>query len=94
MSEVRLSGYLRCKNDSEADLVKEYLPKHIALTRAEPGCISFEVNPTANTLVWKVEERFASSGAFRAHQARVAVSEWGKMTSEIARDYTVTGLSE
>lgn len=92
MGEVRLSGYLRCKNDSEAELVKEHLPAHIALTRAEPGCISFEVTPTADTLVWTVEECFADSDAFRAHQERVAASEWGAMTSGIARDYTVTGL--
>ncbi len=94
MSPVHLSGHLRCKNSAEADLVAQYLPKHIELTLAEPGCVSFEVTPTESPLVWRVEEHFADSDAFRTHQARVVASEWGTMTSEIARDYTVTGLTE
>lgn len=94
MSEVQLSGYLTCKNSSEADLVVEYLPEHVALTRAEPGCISFVVEQSDNPLVWTVKERFTDSEAFRAHQARVAASAWGSMTSAIERDYTVVGLED
>lgn len=94
MSEVRLSGYLNCKNLTEAALVVEYLPEHIALTRAEAGCISFEVQPADSPLVWTVEERFADSDGFRAHQARAAASVWGSRTSAIERHYTVVGLPE
>ncbi|WP_427870763.1 putative quinol monooxygenase [Leucobacter luti] len=94
MREVRLSGYLKCKDGAEAALVLEYLPEHLALTRAEPGCISFEVAPSGSPLVWTVEEHFASSAAFRAHQARVAASVWGRTTSAIERDYTVVGLTD
>lgn len=94
MREVRLSGYLKCKDSAEAALVSEYLPEHLALTRAEPGCISFQVTRSDNPLVWTVDEHFASSDAFRAHQARVVASVWGSMTSAIERDYTVVGLTD
>lgn len=92
MDNVRLSGLLRCKNLEEADVVTSYLPEHVELTRNEPGCISFEVSPTQDPLVWSVEERFTDPEAFRAHQERAASSPWGRMTSAIARDYTISGL--
>ncbi|MFJ2618949.1 putative quinol monooxygenase [Glutamicibacter sp. NPDC087344] len=92
MSEVCLSGRLICQNSSESGLVAEHLPLHTELTRAEPGCISFEVAPSDNPLVWLVEERFTNAEAFRNHQARVAGSLWGRVTREIIRDYEVTGL--
>ncbi|WP_308470940.1 putative quinol monooxygenase [Clavibacter michiganensis] len=74
-------------------LVVENLPEHIMLTRAEPGCLSFEVTQTTDPLVWRVEERFEDEEVFRAHQARVASSEWGRITSQIERRYVVEGLS-
>ncbi|WBU38363.1 putative quinol monooxygenase [Homoserinibacter sp. YIM 151385] len=94
MSEVRLAGQLVCKNADESAPVRRYLPAHIELTEAEPGCISFEVTPTEDPLIWIVTERFAHADAFTAHQARVAGSEWGRMTAGIARDYTVSGLTD
>jgi quinol monooxygenase YgiN len=66
------------------------LPDHIRLTRDEPGCLSFEVTPSADPLIWQVEERFADRAAFDAHQARVVQSDWGAQTKGITRDYTVT----
>lgn len=93
MSDVRLTGQLVCKNQDEAQLVSEHLPKHIALTRAEPGCLSFEVVRSADPLVWHVEEHFGNESAFRAHQDRVASSEWGRVTLGIERRYSTRGLS-
>lgn len=93
MSDVCLTGQLVCKNLDEAQLVSEYLPEHIALTRAEPDCISFEVIRTADPLIWQVEEHFGNESAFRAHQDRVASSEWGRTTREIERRYSSRGLS-
>ncbi|WP_345800905.1 antibiotic biosynthesis monooxygenase [Microbacterium sp. AZCO] len=92
MAEVRLHGSLVCADDAQADLVRANLAAHVALTRAEPGCLSFEVTPTQDGLVWRVEEFFADSAAFRAHQQRVAASEWGRTTAGIERQYTVEGL--
>lgn len=40
MSEVRLTGQLLCESSEQAELVVQHLPMHMALTRAEPGCIA------------------------------------------------------
>ncbi|WP_299961872.1 antibiotic biosynthesis monooxygenase [uncultured Roseobacter sp.] len=94
MTEVRLTGRLICATPDEAARVRSALPAHIALTRAEPGCLFFEVTPTENPLIWAVSERFADSAAFEAHQARADASVWAAQTTSIARDDTVTGLPE
>ncbi len=89
---VQLSGFLRCATDDEVAIVAEHLPRHIELTRAEPGCLSFEVIQTEDPRVWSVEERFTGPDGFRAHQARVVASEWGQATQGIQRDYEIVGL--
>lgn len=91
MCEIVLTGRLICKTAEETELVAKLLPTHIELTRAEPGCISFEVTRTADPLVWQVEERFVNQPAFEAHQNRVSASEWGTRTSEIVREYIIMG---
>lgn len=91
-TEVTLTGTLICKSAAEAARVRAALSAHIALTRAEAGCISFDVLPTLDPLVWSVAERFADADAFRAHQARAAASEWAAQTTGIARDYTIVGM--
>lgn len=90
--EVCLSGQLVCHTQDQADIVRNHLPLHLALTRAEPGCRSFDVITTSNPLIWQVEERFEHAAAFGAHQKRVASSEWGQATAGIERRYSVLGL--
>ena len=87
---VTLSGELRCADDAEAALVRAHLPMHLELTRAEPGCLSFEVDATDDPHVWRVAETFANEAAFEAHQRRTAASAWGTHTSGIARRYTTS----
>lgn len=70
----------------------QHLPLHIALTRAERGCLSFEVNLTQDPLVWLVDEQFQDAASFQTHQQRVAASEWGKATAGIKRRYEVRGV--
>ncbi|WP_244310958.1 putative quinol monooxygenase [Corynebacterium hindlerae] len=89
---IRLTGTLRCATKEDAQLVSNYLPAHVALTCAEPGCLMFEVTPTEDPLVWQVREEFTDRDAFELHQRRVQASAWGKATSHIARDYHVTDL--
>ncbi len=73
--------------------MRAHLPAHLALTRAEPGCLAFDVDPTDDPLVWRVEERFADEAAFDAHQRRVAASAWGTATAGIDRRYEIRGRS-
>ena len=90
MTQVVLSGQLVCADDAELAVVQQHLPRHVELTRAEPGCVSFEVHQTGDALVWQVDETFVDDAAFAAHQERVSASEWGRVTAAIERRYAVT----
>jgi quinol monooxygenase YgiN len=87
---IHLRGRLICASHAQARAVIMALPDHIRLTRAEPGCLSFDVTPSDDPLIWQVAECFADRAAFDAHQARLAGTEWAVQTAGIARDYTIT----
>jgi quinol monooxygenase YgiN len=90
MGIVRLTGQLICTTPADAAIVRAYLPTHIALSRAEPGCLSFNVQQTDDPLVWHLDESFADQAAFDAHQARTRASEWYQKTAHIRRAFAVT----
>ncbi|WP_026533769.1 putative quinol monooxygenase [Arthrobacter sp. H14] len=92
MNNVRLSGQLVCDGPDQVAIVMQHLPLHMELTRAEEGCLSFEVKPTQEPFVWQVDEQFRDATAFQAHQKRVADSEWGRLTAGIERRYIVEGI--
>ncbi len=83
-----LTGRLICRDDAEAGIVRAHLADHVRLTRAEPGCLSFEVAQEDDPLVWTVNEAFTDRAAFEAHQARTRASAWGTATTEIQRDFS------
>jgi len=86
---IRLSGQLLCGSAEEAAIVARHLPDHIRLTRAEPGCLSFDVVQTADPLVWQVDETFTDQAAFAVHQARTGTSDWARTTADIPRRYNM-----
>lgn len=92
MTEVHLSGQLVCRDNDDVAVVVQHLSRHVALTRAEVGCVSFCVTVTDDPLVWQVDEWFRDAAAFRTHQDRVARSAWGRATVGIERRYTIEGL--
>ncbi|WP_253279547.1 putative quinol monooxygenase [Loktanella sp. 3ANDIMAR09] len=71
------------------DAVRAALPAHIALTRQETGCITFDVAETTPG-VFTVSETFADQAAFDTHQQRAGASEWAEVTAGLPRNYTVT----
>lgn len=89
---VILTGTLRCRDAADTALVAELIGTHVALTRAEAGCVSFNVAQTDDPLIWQVDEEFVDAAAFEAHQARAKASEWGQRSAAIPRDFKVTGL--
>ncbi len=91
--EVRVSGELVCADEDQWHIVADHLPEHIALTRAEPGCLFFEVMPKDRSLAWEVSEGFHDEAAFRAHRVRVAGSAWARATAGIERRYVIEGLA-
>jgi len=86
---IRLTGQLVCQTMQQAETVAQHLPEHIRLSRAEVGCIKFDVQQTDNPLVWQVDETFANQSAFEAHQRRTRESVWWKETASIARNFKV-----
>lgn len=90
---IELAGELICVSPQEADVVRAYLPDHVALTREEEGCVLFEVLPVGGG-VWTVHELFTDMKAFEAHQARVQASEWGRATAAIRRNYDVREVAD
>ncbi|MVA82063.1 antibiotic biosynthesis monooxygenase [Agrobacterium vitis] len=89
MTKVFLDGHIDVPED-RLEAVEAALPIHIALTRAEPGCLSFNVEacPTISGR-FLVSEVFVDQASFDAHQQRTKTSNWFTVTQGIARDYTV-----
>lgn len=90
MGQVRLTGRLICRGAQDLEILRSELAGHVSLTRAEPGCLSFEVCPSDDPLIWQVDECFADRAAFEAHQRRTRASAWGTATAGIPRDYEIS----
>ena len=91
MAKVYLDGQLVAHSAAEHAVVDLYLEDHIALTRAEPGCLSFSVTPDpARPTRLIVTEEFRDRAAFEAHQARAQASPWAEVTQGIPRQYQIS----
>ncbi|MGB8622268.1 MAG: putative quinol monooxygenase [Paracoccaceae bacterium] len=87
---LHLSGTLTCTPE-DLDAVLAALPEHIRLSRAEPGCLSFEVaQSAADPCVLEVSESFRNRAAFEAHQTRTRASAWWRVTAHVQRAFTVS----
>lgn len=84
---MRLRGQLICADAAEAQAVRTHAPAHITATRAEPGCVLFEITPTDDPMVWEVMEAFRTRADFDAHQIRTRDSAWFTATRSILRDF-------
>ena len=90
---VTLEGYIDVP-EPQRMTVRSALPTHIRLSRAEPGCLRFDVTEDADvTGRFHVSEAFIDAAAFKAHQTRAQASDWAKITAGIERHYQVTGLA-
>lgn len=87
MGVIRLAGRLTCLPEDAAS-VRRALDEHIRLSRAEPGCLSFDVTETA-PCEFTVVERFVDRAAFDAHQTRTRASDWWRVTSHMPRSFEV-----
>lgn len=91
-NQIRLTGTMTCPPDRLSE-VRAALPDHIRLTRAEPGCIRFEVTETAEGR-FEVDELFVDQAAFEAHQTRGGASPWAEITAGLPRDFKVFQVGE
>lgn len=83
---VGLSGRLTCADAGQMMTALSLLPDHIALSRAEPGCLHFDLWQDEDPLVWHLSELFVDAEAFAAHGARTRDSAWGRESTAITRD--------
>jgi len=87
--KIYLSGYLDVP-ENRREAVADALPHHIELTRAEPGCLSFEVVLSDDIPGrYLVSEVFTNEEAFDAHQGRMKSSHWFAVTQGIPRNYNI-----
>ena len=91
---IRLRGHMICLTTEESAAVRWHLAQHMALTRAEAGCISFDVTATDDPLVFEVMECFRTRADFDAHQTRTRASPWFEATRHILRDYRIEELGD
>lgn len=85
---IQLTGTLTCSPET-AHIVRAALPDHIRLSRAEPGCIRFDVTEKTPG-IFTVSEEFVDQTAFDAHQKRTRESVWWATTQHMPRDFKVT----
>jgi len=90
---IRLTGTLTCASPEDLIIVDTYLPDHIRLSRAEPGCQSFTVRQSADPLVWLLDETYTDRAAFEAHQTRNRALVWWQVSHGLVRDFQVTHLT-
>jgi quinol monooxygenase YgiN len=91
MTKVTLKGHILVP-DKDLESVRRALPRHIKNTLAETGCLSFEIIPDKeNVNRFFVFEEFKDMESFKAHQNRVATSEWGAVSVGVERHYEITG---
>lgn len=83
----RLEGHIDVPAGQQ-DAVRVTLNDHIQLTRAEPGCIFFHVEPDDDHPGrFLVSEAFVDKAAFEVHQARAGNSPWAKASADVSRHY-------
>ncbi|MBC9247051.1 GNAT family N-acetyltransferase [Paracoccus sp. 11-3] len=85
---LALSGRLICADTAQMLLAMDLLPDHVRLSRAEPGCLRFDIAQDSDPLIWNLSELFINRAAFEAHQDRTAASTWGQNSKDLTRDYT------
>lgn len=84
--QVALSGRLICADLDQLKIVLDHVPAHIAASRAEPGCLFFDIAQTDDPLVWQVEELYTDEAALTAHKARTIASLWAEKSAALTRD--------
>lgn len=90
MSRVRLTGTITIPVAEQA-VMRPLLDAHIALSRAEPGCLRFDISQDPDdAAVFRLDELFEDEDAFAHHQTRTKASEWGRRSAHLVRAFTRT----
>ncbi len=88
--QIYLQGHITVPMD-RLEQVRQALPEHIALTRAEEGCLSFDVvEDCEQPGRFYVSEEFENQAAFDVHQERTTRSSWFEIKQGISREYCIS----
>ena len=91
MANYVINGTITCAPD-ELDMFLSAVAEHIALTRAEPGNLEFDIRQSEpDSCKFLVTERFVDRAAFDAHSNRTRASEWWGKTNHIPRELEYSG---
>ena len=71
---IALTGRLICADPAQLMTALTLLPDHVDQSRAEPGCLRFDLRQDEDPLVWHLSELFTDGEAFAAHQQRTKAS--------------------
>ena len=86
---IELTGYIDVP-EGRREAIAAAIPLHIELTRAETGCVRFDVTPDPEVEGrYNVSELFTDRESFDAHQARVKASAWGEISAGMRREYSI-----
>lgn len=76
---------------ADADLIARLMRDHERQSRAEPGCLVFEIfRSMSDPMRFAVREIFVDRPSFEAHQARTRDSDWWQQTAHIERAYRIS----
>ena len=89
--QVYLAGHMRVP-ESERSAVLAALSNHVALSRAEVGCLRFDVTQDeTQPSKFHVLEVFASQQSFEVHKERSRESPWAAASKNCPSDYVIKG---
>lgn len=84
---ISLSGHLRCDDVGQLLRALDLLPEHAELSRAEPGCLRFDMAQTDDPLIFTLNELYADDEAFQSHRERLHNARWGAESKGIGRAF-------
>lgn len=89
MGKVILRGHIQVP-PGDLEAVEAELGIHIQLTRAEAGCLVFEiVQDIEDRCRFTVYEEFSDRAFFDHHQSRTQRSKWGEVAANVERHYEI-----
>ena len=87
---IRLTGTLTCVTSDDLAILQTYLPDHMRLSRAELGCIRFDVTQSPDQMIWLLDETYVDRAAFEAHQTRNRASICWARSQTLVRDFKLS----
>ena len=89
MSKLTIVANISAKSDC-IEAVKNEILKLIAVTRSEPGCITYDLHQdNENPAIFMVYENWDSRDSWQAHTAATHLADFAKATEGTIESFTV-----